>query len=61
MSAPPAAARSRAGSPADQGMGFLRTLFDFHFDSFISTKMIRVIYAIVMAVDAISRLSPLSG
>ncbi len=42
-------------------MGFLRTLFDFHFDSFISTKMIRVIYAIVMAVDAISRLSPLSG
>lgn len=37
----------------DQAQGFLQSLFDFSFTSFITTKIIKVLYALSMLVDGL--------
>jgi len=50
VGAPPGAARSA------HGRGFLSALFDFSFTSFVTTKIIKVLYVLILVLASITAL-----
>ena len=56
MGAPPVGTPSMAMSQAADARGFLSALFDFSFTSFVTTKIIKVLYVLILIMTSLSAL-----
>ena len=56
MGPPPAGMSSMAGTQAADARGFLGALFDFSFTSFVTTKIIKVLYVLILVLAVVSAL-----
>ena len=45
----------------DKNLGFLKTLFDFSFSSFVTTKIIKFVYILAIVLSAIGALGAIGG
>jgi hypothetical protein len=56
MGPPPAGMSSMAGTQAADARGFLGALFDFSFTSFVTTRIIKVLYVLILVMTVLAAL-----